>query len=303
VVGRDYRNVASLQGPLIEKAEQSIRKGEFFQNLEVKLKRSGKDVLTSCDLAPLIDRDGDTIGYMLFLADVTELRKLEAQIKLKEKLAAIGELSAGIAHEIRNPLNSIELFLGLLQRKLKGEEDQIQLVGKVRTEIQKLNDILSNFLKFARPLPLNLTNADLRKVIQDSLFFAQAEIDERKIDVTWKIPEEPMDSRIDPQQIQQAFTNIILNAAQAMEEDGRLSIVGGEGLNGFWTVGFSDTGPGIPPENLARIFNPFFTTKDQGTGLGLAMVHKIVETHGGDIEVISNRSGTTFTIHLPKSMN
>ena len=300
IVGKNFRKLPALKGRLMQKLVDSVENGTFFQNFEARVHRSGVKVLISSDLAPLIDRDGVTMGQMLFISDVTEIRRLEMKIKVKEKLAAIGELSAGIAHEIRNPLNSIELFLGLLQRKLKDDESQIELVSKVRNEIKKLNQILSDFLRFARPVPLNLASEDIRQVVMNSVFFTRAETDNRNITVDIRLPDEQMDAMIDSQQIQQVFTNIILNAAQAIDRNGLLKIIGNKGEGGFWTVKFVDDGPGIPQDDLLRIFNPFFTTKDEGTGLGLAMVHKIVETHEGNIDVQSGESGTNFTVNLPE---
>lgn len=300
IVGENFRSLTALKGRLMHKLIDSTENGIFFQNFEARVNRAGMEVLISSDLAPLIDRDGLTVGHMLFISDVTEIRRLEMQIKVKEKLAAIGELSAGIAHEIRNPLNSIELFLGLLQRKLKDDESQIDLVRKVRNEIRKLNQIISDFLRFARPVPLNLASEDIRQVVMNSVFFTRAETDNRNITVDIKLPDEPMSAMIDSQHIQQVFTNIILNAAQAIDHNGLLKIIGNKGENGFWSVRFSDNGPGIPQEDLPRIFNPFFTTKDEGTGLGLAMVHKMVETHEGNIDVQSGDSGTTFIVNLPR---
>ena len=301
LVGRDFRSLPVLAGPLLDKVLEAIKLDRPFNNFEARLPREGADVLVRCDFAPLNDRDSNTIGHMLFLGDVTEIRKLESQVKLKEKMAAIGELSAGIAHEIRNPLNSIELFLGLLQRKPKGQEEQINLVHKVRQEIQKLNVILSDFLKFARPMRLDLTETDLRRVITDSIFFTQAEIDARQITLILDVEDDPMVGTVDSQQVQQAFSNLILNAAQAMKKRGRLIIHATNGQPGYWSISFTDNGPGIPSENLSLVFNPFFTTKDEGTGLGLAMVHKIIETHGGSIDLVSSKKGTTFTINLPRT--
>jgi len=299
----NLRDLRALKGVLLSTVEKAVEDEKLFQNLEVKIRRVGKkDVLVSSDISPLIDSIGNNIGYMLFLTDVTKIRKLESKIKLKEKLAAIGELSAGIAHEIRNPLNSIELFLGLLQRKLKGQEDRINLVSKVRDEITKLNKILSDFLKFARPMPLSLSLIDLKSVIDDSIFFAKAELDRRQVDIRLKMPDDPVEVRVDSAQVQQVFTNIILNAAQAIGNGGLIEITLFGRAGDYRTVSFEDNGPGIPPEDIARIFNPFFTTKDEGTGLGLAMAHKIVETHGGGIEVESDSGGTRFTVTLPSGI-
>ena len=303
-LGEHFTAIMTIKGPLQKKVLVALRQDDKFNDFEAKLNIDEEEKLVTCDFAPLIDHYGEKIGHTLFLEDVTEIRRLERKVKLKEKMAAIGELSAGIAHEIRNPLNSIELFLGLLQRKLGGAEDSTNLVDKVRLEISKLNSILSDFLKFARPVPLDLAKEDLRDVIHESLFFAQGELEKQEVRYELTFPDYVVNVDIDRQQIKQSFINIILNAAQAMGEagsGGMLKISAAPGENGFYQAIFEDNGPGIPADIINRIYDPFFTTKDAGTGLGLAMVHKIVETHGGAIDVKSSRAGTTFTISLPKS--
>jgi signal transduction histidine kinase len=172
-------------------------------------------------------------------------------------------------------------------------------VTKVREEVTKLNKILSDFLKFARATPLALSEIDIRGVISDSLLFTKAEVEKRNVECQVDLPDGDLKVMIDPEQIQQVFTNIILNGAQAIGDDGRIAISALKDGDEYISVSFSDNGPGIRPDDLQRIFDPFFTTKDTGTGLGLSMSHKIVETHGGSIEVSTEDSGTTFKIRLP----
>jgi PAS domain S-box-containing protein len=303
LVGKWFEELQELPEDLRNRVASAISRQSTFSNYETRLPDLENEALISCYFAPLIDRDKKRIGHMLFIADVTEVRRLATQVKVKEKLAAIGELSAGIAHEIRNPLNSIELFLGLLHRKLSEHPESINLLGKVREEIRKLNDIVTDFLKFARPMSLELSPGELINVLEDSLFFARAEIEEQHVDVDFNPSSNEMACRIDRQQIQQAFTNIIRNAAQAADSTGgKIKITARPAGDDFWEVSFRDNGEGIPPEHLPRIFDPFFTTKDEGTGLGLAIVHKIIESHGGTIDVSSVPGRTVFTINLPREL-
>jgi len=301
IIGKPIKEAISSYPELAKIIGDGLEQELWFENREISVSGPHDNLILQVMLTPLNDHEGYQIGACLFVSDVTKLRALEEQIRRKEKLAAIGELSAGIAHEIRNPLNSIELFLGLLQRKTKDDPKNIELAGKIQGEISKLNQILNEFLAFARPVPLRRELMNIERVIDDALFITKAEIDSAHVEVQRVNDGIYLEVNVDGKQLQRAFANIIRNAAQSMEnmdKQRRLTIATGRSSMASFYVKISDTGPGIDEKFIPLIFDPFTTTKSNGTGLGLAMVNRIVEDHGGTIQVVSGKDGTTFTIEL-----
>ncbi len=229
-----------------------------------------------------------------------EQRNLEAQLHQAEKLAALGEMTAGVAHEIRNPLGIISSTAEFLRERLNQYEPQNRLAQIIVEEANRLNDKVTEFLDFARPRLPNLQDCNLTKVLDRSLEFLQPEIQRRQIDITRHYQDNGQLQRADPDLLHQAFLNILLNAIQAMPHGGHLTIATSLDSRGqISQIRFADTGEGIDPETLKKVFNPFFTTKEKGSGLGLPIVKSIMESHQGDVTIDSAPgSGTTVTIHL-----
>jgi len=249
--------------------------------------------------------EGQTRIYASGL-DVTELRDLEARTRLAEKLAAVGTVSAGLAHEIRNPLNAAGLQLQLLERRLQRFGDDPKLrepVQTVQQEITRLGHLVSDFLAFARPQALNLATVDLVPVAHQVRKLLQPLADERNIQLVVSSPDTAVVVEADVERLKQVLLNLVRNAMDAVHdtrEERRGSVEIGVQPDGAGALLFvADNGPGIPPEILPRIFEPFFTTKEEGTGLGMAIAHKIVDMHGGQIRV-HNEGGAMFTISLPR---
>lgn len=244
-------------------------------------------------------------GAVLILRDVTHDREAEAHTLESERLNAITLLAAGVAHEIGNPLNSLTIHLQLLERELNelppAERENLQeLVGVARREVARLDQIITQFLRALRPSIPNFEKASLADVLQDTLKFLKHEIDNRDVLVDVECPDDLPATQVDRSQIRQAFFNIIRNAVQAMPDGGLLKITLSSD-DRFVSVSFKDSGPGIPAENIGSIFDPYYTTKREGTGLGLMIVQRIVRDHGGEIEVDSQPgSGTTFTLYFPR---
>jgi signal transduction histidine kinase len=234
------------------------------------------------------------------------MKKVQEQANRAGRLAAMGEMSVKIAHEIRNPLGSIELFASSLQKELEDNAELKPLCEHICSGVKRINNIISNLLLFIRPEQTpEMLVLDIHESLKDSLFFAEHLIHiNTGIEVVANFADRPLRIYGDPQLLSQVSLNLILNALQAMPDGGRLTIstdtcddVHG---NEMTEIRFADTGCGIPPENLSKIFDPFFTTKKKGMGLGLAIVHHITETHGGTIDINSSpMQGTECIVSLP----
>ena len=258
---------------------------------------SGRHKWVGVHTAPLHNQEGCLVGASALITDLTAVRKLQEEVRRKDRLAAIGQLSAGIAHEIRNPLGAIEGFTELLARKLHDHSTQ-QLLGEIVHEVKHLNHIVTNFLAFAREPQLHYEPTDISALIDNTVTLLLS-THPHPVTLASRLPTGLPLVPVDPNEFRRALFNILINALQAMPDGGVLQV--DAAVDDDWlTVTVRDNGPGIPDAVKDRIFNPFFTTKDEGTGLGLAIAHKIVDGHRGVIEVDSAPGmGTAFTIRLP----
>lgn len=244
-------------------------------------------------------------GAVLMLRDVTRDRESETRTIESERLQAIMLLAAGVAHEIGNPLNSLMIHLQLLDRELAALPEESrrplqELLDISRREVERLDQIITQFLKALRPSRPAFERASLRELLDETLNFLRHEIADRDVIVEVEVSGEPPFALVDRGQIKQVFFNIIRNAIQAMQHGGVLRITLSSDDRFVW-VSFKDSGPGIPASDLGSIFEPYFTTKPEGSGLGLMIVQRVVRDHGGEIEVHSDpNSGTTFTVFLPR---
>ena len=270
--------------------------------VEIPVVSGDKKRVLSTSWTPLTDAAGTQIGTLHIIRDVTEVKTLQEQSQRVDRLSAMGEMAAELAHEIRNPLGSIELFASLLARDLSG--DPGRWAESIRIGIRSLNTIVSNMLHFANPLSPVFSSIDVHEIVEEILQFSDPIMRHREIHVETRLNARNPVITGDPELFKQMMLNLIFNAMKAMPAQGSLTIStrnpklpGDCGPSPRLELKIKDTGIGIPPQNLKRIFDPFFTTNKNGTGLGLSVVHQIVEKHAGSIRVSSRLNrGTTFTI-------
>jgi len=229
-----------------------------------------------------------------------DLRKTEAQLVRSEKLAALGQLAAGIAHEIRNPLTSINILIHSLRERLPSENSQQEDLKVIEEEIHRMNEIVDQFLRFAKPASPLLEKTDVLSIFEETLQLLRPQIEKQRIVVEKEFQALPM-IQMDPEQMKQAMLNLLLNAIQAMPEGGQLTLKGQNSKDGQWIhLSIEDSGMGISPEDIDKLFDPFFSTKEGGIGLGLSITHRIIDQHHGKIEVENApEKGTIFTVWLP----
>jgi len=319
---------AAIEDALVDHPQlASILRESFSMSLlpnraEIDLKsrsESGKTIGFTLSLVP--GNDGAPAGAALFFKDLTHVEHKEEQERLKDRLAALGQMAANLAHEIRNPLASIEVSSSLLKRRLPAEAAERELLDKIIAEVRRLNRTITSSLEFVKPLSLSLTPAPLEGVLDDALAVAVGRRGNPGLHVHRAACPDGPAFLMDRGQLRQVFENLFLNAMEAMGDEGTLTIevstaraptasstpyrpagapVASTAFESYAVIRVSDTGPGIPAEHLDKLFYPFFTTKKHGSGVGLSMAKKIVDSHRGVIDVASRLGeGTTFTVRLP----
>ncbi len=324
VKGKDFDSVFR---PLL--TEDSIN-FEFLKGvnehlgIETTITAKDKNVLqVRLSSSPVRSQRGKIFGFVILVQDITKTKKLEEQVQRTGRLAAMGEIAVGIAHEIRNPLGTIELFASLLRKDLANDENGRKLAEFISSGVKNLDQIVCNMLLFTKHQKPVFREVDVIRYLDDSLRFASHIMKQNKIKLVKEFYSGHLMVQGDLELLKQVFLNIILNAVQSMKSGGSLTIsiaLTNEGLrpgawksdvqsppigldnHGFVVMSFIDTGVGISDDDQEKIFNPFFTTKEKGTGLGLSIVHNILESHGGIIDVKSEMGkGSVFTITLPLS--
>jgi len=283
--------------------QKTLLNAEKVSEEEFTIKTGGITRTLWLDIMPVV-RDGSIQGSLLHVSDITERKKRDGRLRRAENLASLTTLAAGVAHEIKNPLGSISIHIQLMQKSLKRdkqleEETSGKYLDILNEEVERLNNIIVDFLFAVRPMNPTMKKSDINKVLTDLLEFVKFELQEASVSIECEFQDDLPKLDIDEKYIKQAILNIIKNSVAAMPDGGVMyfkTVKDDE----FVHIYVCDTGTGISDENMSKIFEPYFTTKQFGSGLGLTVVFKIIKEHGGDIvlESVENQ-GTTFTINLP----
>ena len=284
--------------------EKSLSEEKCFTNIEVTVNTDQQHIL-SVSASPIRNSRGEILGAVQSFRDLTDIKKLEDILTRQNRLAALGEMAAGVAHEIRNPLGGIELYASTLKKRFDPDSRESTIAEKIIAASNVLNRIVTDMLTFTRGRAPSKKFTTFERVCHVALDMAARELDKKKISVVQRHALCKQRFNIDPDQIAQAFLNVILNAVQFMPEGEELilsSRLQVDSRQKAVVIEFEDGGTGIDPTLLDRLFDPFYTSRKDGTGLGLAIVHKIVEDHGGSV-VAENRPprGACFIFSFPMS--
>ncbi len=271
-----------------------------LERVEGEVLRNGKNIIIGIKFSDLKNSTGEPIGMIGIFQDLTKLKAMEEEVKQREKWASIGELSALIAHELRNPLAALKASIEMLHEKSSSGELADQLMKIAVAEMDRLNVIVTDFLLYAKPVQHNKKPFDLHQSLKDIILLLQSSTEDKKnIEISSTLPGKVF-VKGDARQLQQVFWNLGINAVHAISESGTVRVYT-EKTDTTVKVIFNDTGVCIIKEDIKNIFFPFYTTKEKGTGLGLSIAQRILEEHGGKISVESNGtgSGTLFSVELP----
>jgi signal transduction histidine kinase len=280
--------------------EATLSGGEVLPPANITLPDGGERLLVA---HPVADAGGALVGVLLFARNLTYLSQVESTLSYSRKLTALGRLSAGIAHEVKNPLNATMIHLELLKMQLAGTPEALEHVAVIAAQVRRLDEVVQGFLKFTRPEELRLQPVAIEPLIEEIMPIVSAEASAHHIDVRTEFPANLPPASADASLLRQAFLNLALNACQAMPNGGRLRIAGSLTAQRRIQIAFEDTGVGMPPEHLDHIFDLYFTTRQGGSGIGLSLVYRTIQLHDGEIEVESTPGrGTTFRVLLREAL-
>jgi two-component system sensor histidine kinase HydH len=273
---------------------------EFIDQQIDCLRQDGVTIPLKVSASHLRDRDGNLRGTVLILRDQREIKAMEEALERSRRHAALGQMAAGVAHEIRNPLGTLRGFAQYFSRNAEQDDQAKEYADLMVGEVDRLNRTVSSLLQFSRPREPELSVTGFRSIAQKCLTFVQEEADSKGVELKLQIPESDLRLYADPDLLQQVFLNLLQNSLAATDANGTVYL-GGEEMDERVRLWVRDTGKGMASEEQAKMFDPFYTTRKNGTGLGLSLVQQIVEQHQGRIEVTSERSqGTCISIILPR---
>jgi PAS domain S-box-containing protein len=312
-IGRPFTQILKDQPDVSRIISGAFELSHLPNRAELRLKSTGKVI--GYTLSQIVDPSGQVTGATLFFKDLTRVEQLEERERLRDRLAALGEMAAAIAHEVKNPLAGIEVMAGILKRQLPDSEDAQSILRDIIKEAKMANAIVVEVLDFVRPIRLQVERISLADVVSDAISMAASHVPRGDVQLAVELPEDLAPIQGDPHQLRQLFTNLLTNAFEALEGSGSVRILArplaseeeATAVTEPQTVPMiqvevTDDGPGIASDVMERIFSPFFTTKPQGSGLGLAIVRKIVDAHDGRIDVSAGPDGgTRFRVTLPVS--
>ncbi|MCC7417455.1 MAG: hypothetical protein IT176_09980 [Acidobacteria bacterium] len=313
-IGHPFAEILRPRPAVVRMLGSAFELSHLPNRAELRLK--DLDRVIGYTLSQVRDDRGRPIGAVLFFKDLTQVEQLEERERLRDRLASLGEMAAGMAHELRNPLAGIEVMAGLLRRQVPDSKDAQSLLADIISEAKLANAIVVEMLEFVRPVRLQVEQTNLAEVLNQAVTLAESKAARGRVQVSIEVePGLPMIDG-DHHQLSQVFINLVVNAFEALEGEGRVGIRAVRGdmeQDPAFTgepaapipavvIEVADDGPGVPAHLTDRIFNPFFTTKVTGSGLGLAIVRKIVDAHDGRIDLNSSpQIGTRFRVTLPVS--
>lgn len=312
-IGRSFHDVLGNDHDLVDVLALAFTDAALPNRAELRLRSSGKVI--GFTLCRIVDRDGTMSGAALLFKDLTRVDQLEERERLRDRLAALGEMAAAIAHEVKNPLASIQIMAGLLKRQLPDSPDAHELLTDIIHEAKMANRIVVDVLDFVRPISLEVDPVSVRVVLDDAMAAARRHPKAGHTTIVTDCATDLPDLDADQLQLRQVFTNLLINAMEALVGGGHIWITASYATVdaspepseppeyvGHVTIEVADDGPGVPVDVTDQLFSPFFTTKPSGSGLGLAIVRKIIDAHDGQIEVTPRAGGgATFRVRLPVS--
>jgi signal transduction histidine kinase len=298
ILGRHAREIFDRSTVLGHTLREAFDAGITLVQEDV-LTESGRRIQASVDFIH-DDRNSQELGALVTLHDLESVEEIESELELSRRMAAIGRLTSGVGHEVKNPINAIVVHLELLKNKLgdnsTGAQRHLEIID---AEIHRLDRVVQTLVDFSRPVELQLREQDLRPVIADVLALAAEELSTHNVTLISRLPDKPLVANVDADLLKQAMLNVIQNGAQAMPEGGRLQVILEESRKTA-LLRIADEGPGIPDDIRAKIFDLYFTTKTGGSGIGLAMTYRILQLHHGSVEVQSSEGrGTEFLLRIP----
>ena len=310
-IGRPYAEVLRMHHDIVRVLASAFELSHLPNRVELRLKATGKVI--GYTLSHVCDEAGEITGAALFFKDLTRVEQLVERERLRDRLAALGEMAAAMAHELKNPLAGIEVMAGLLRRKVPDSPDAQSILTDIINEAKMANATVVEMLDYVRPVRLETERTAIGDVLHSAVVTAEGKARRGDTAVDLELPDDLPLIQGDRHQLCQVFTNLLINAFEALEGRGAIRIRAEQGTveddHGepgrpaqipTVVVEVADDGPGVPAEVVDKIFNPFFTTKAQGSGLGLAIVRKIVDAHDGRIDISSAPGqGTRFTVTLP----
>ncbi len=301
MLGVELHDIFDRQSMLGQVVRRAFNARVMLMQEEV-ITETGRRIQVSLDFIHSEDatRPSDNLGALLTLHDSESMRQIETELEVSRRLADLGRLTSGVGHEVKNPINAIVVHLELLREKLTRHDTSAERhVDVIQNEIRRLDRVVQTLIDFSRPVELDLGVHDLRSIVTSVLTLAEPDLEQRFVHVSSAMPDVPVFVRVDADLIQQALLNVLLNGAQAMADGGELRVELRQGPHEA-SLRIRDQGCGIPAEILGRIFNLYFTTKRDGTGIGLAMTYRILQLHNGSVQVESEMdAGTQFTLRLP----
>jgi signal transduction histidine kinase len=309
-IGRPFTEVLGDVPEVLRVLQQAFDGNDLPNRAEMRLRKTGRAM--GYTLSRIHDDTGRMVGATLFFKDLTKVEQMEERERLRDRLAALGEMAAAIAHEVKNPLASIEVMAGVLKRQLTDREEAQETLADIIKEAKMANSIVVEVLEFVRPIQLQVERAPLDEVFKDSITLAEGKMRRGAVSIDTIIEPDVPELLADQHQLRQLFSNLLGNAFEALGGEGHIDIrawllPGEDEATGAVepqppqvVVEVRDSGPGISSDDMERIFSPFFSTKPQGTGLGLAIVRKVVDAHDGHIDAVSAPGhGATFRVTLP----